>query len=273
MRLATTATVSAPRAGTRRRSRPARGRSRARRDARLDRPGRQDGRRGGARGRASRSATRPRWRSCSAAIEALPPGERPPLPRGARRIVPCASSTRRTTARASRPRRALFRELGVPLLARGHAARARRGSDAATQRAARRRGARDLRAARGDAVARAGRVASRLQRRSPHDLRSLRRREPRRREVLRRVRRGAARSPARTATPYPPGRRFCGECGAVDGRRTCRRRSAAARARRRAAPRLRPLRRPRRLHHGLGGARRRGHARAALRATSTPAAG
>ena len=61
-----------------------------------------------------------------------------------------------------------------------------------------------------------------------------------------------------------PGERFCGECGTAltaDSADSCR---GGSGARRRAPPRLRPLRRPRRLHAALGDARRRGRARAAL---------
>ena len=60
--------------------------------------------------------------------------------------------------------------------------------------------------------------------------------------------------------------RFCDECGApLGGRRSGRR---ARGARRRAAARLGPVRRPRRLHAAVRGSRRGGGARAALAATS-----
>ena len=72
-----------------------------------------------------------------------------------------------------------------------------------------------------------------------------------------------------------PGERFCGECGAPLGE------AAAApappkrpgRARRRAAARLGPLRRPGRLHEPLESPRPRGGAQSSCRATSTPAGG
>ena len=151
-----------------------------------------------------------------------------------------------------------------PLLARGHAARARRARPA-TQSLAR-RGARDLRAARGDARGSSGSMPPRPRApRCPHDLPELRHREPRGTEVLLRVRRGARERAARRAA-----------------RRTSRARSSAAsaaRARRRCARRLRPgsaaPAAERRLVSvlfadlvgfttALGGPRRRGDARAPL---------
>ena len=155
-------------------------------------------------------------------VEALPPGQRPAVPRGAR----TSGSARdwRATPPATGRRAVRFREPAHAVLAGRHAARARRG----TRR--RRGGARSspgrgrLRAASGDAVARAGRRA-RCREGRRMTCASLRRREPRRREVLRRVRRGAgARLPER-----PPG--------------CCR--SAVLRRVRRGDGRRRRLRRPR----------------------------
>ena len=74
----------------------------------------------------------------------------------------------------------------------------------------------------------------------------------------------AAACPTCGVVPRRP-ERFCGECGTPLGGAAAR--SAGFRACRaggRAAPRLGAVRRPRRLHVGVGGARRRGHARAAL---------
>ena len=100
---------------------------------------------------------------------------------------------------------------------------------------------------------------------SAHDLPELRHREPGRPEVLRRVRRTAGGRPARRAARERARaevlRRVRGGAGCAEAQpRACGGLAAAGGA----AARLRALRRPRRLHDGVGGPRRRGHARAAV---------
>ena len=71
-------------------------------------------------------------------------------------------------------------------------------------------------------------------------------------------------------TANAPATKFCGECGStLDGSQPRSRSASASAPDRRAPPRLRPLRRPRRVHDRLRGTGHRGHPRAADAATST----
>ena len=178
---------------------------------------------------------------------------------------PCAPVPREADRRRGGlpGRRGALPRARAPLLARGHAARARRGD--AERSALARRGARDLRAARRDAVARAcGGVARR------GGGRRVTCAELRHREHApggSSARSAARRSPsaARPAAPRTsPGDAFCGECGAPLGCRGTSGRPPARRTRGRAPARLGALRRPRRLHRRVREPRRRGDARAAL---------
>ena len=153
--------------------------------------GGQAGARRGDRGRASHSAIRLGLEALVASIEAVPPGLRSPyLGAQALRFRARLAGVGRRCGRHFDAAAKRFRELGVVVLARRHAARARRAD---RRLGAPRRGARDLRRA---ATRRPGSNASsriaRHARRCPHDLRVVRPRQRRGPEVLRRVRLAAA---------------------------------------------------------------------------------
>ena len=146
------------------------------------------GGRGGARPReagTSERATHDGRAASAGAAAAIPRGAHAPLPR--------ANGQQRgriQDGRGELPR------VWLPLLARRHAARARRVAGCAGENrgggVASNRGTRDLRAAGGAPVAReARRGCPEALPRCPHDLPELRRRQPARREVLLRVRLGA----------------------------------------------------------------------------------
>ena len=128
------------------------------------------------------------------------------------------------------------------------------------------------------AVARSCASSSRSPRRSggPRDrLRELRRREPRGREVLRRVRRAARGACPACGAPNAPGRKFCGECGAPLGGAAAAPAAPSSRERAggRAPARLRPVRRPRRLHARCRSRATPRRCASSCRATSTRAGG
>ena len=113
--------------------------------------------------RRSRSATPRRPRSCSLIVEASARRDAAAVPRRPGEPLPRDAWT--ATPRASRPPRPIFRELGLPfwlavtLLEHGELT----GDECVA-----RRGARDLRATEGDAVARAARCRSRPRRAEVH---------------------------------------------------------------------------------------------------------
>ena len=135
-----------------------------------------------------------------AAVEQLPPGLRPPFLEAQAHRFRGLAMTRRRGARVQDRRRA-FRDYDMPFGSPSRGSSTASGSSRGPRsrsRAAPRRGARDLRAARAtpwlERVGSVERCGGR-----PRDLRRLRHREPGRREVLQGVRHVARASPARLA--------------------------------------------------------------------------
>ena len=182
-------------------------------------PDDQAGARRGARGGASRSATRPSSRSCSLSSKHFARASVRRCSEAHAHRFRAKLDRRRSTA--SRPRRALFRELSLALLAGGHAARARRMAH--WSRAAPDEAEPLLAEARaiferlgGDAVARAGR---------------------RRRSA---AGRGAGMNLPEAAAPkIATAGKFCGECGTRARASRCPSCGAAERARREVLRRVR----------------------------------